>query len=324
MVLEGLRKTPSENHSFSPWQSVGDIMTALLFIIILFLVVIALKNLIEKKRLKSDIEGFFKKKQEIVVELKKMQNHLASKGILVCLNENSGIVSIPTPSLFKSEKYIPDFKRAFHRINSKEVCPSGQGPDLSVSSVEKNPENFMDSFLKKYFNIVWNKRFVDYISEIQIMGYTDSDPISRNNQESHACLNKYSKYDLVFGDLEYKYGEDSKSVHILAQTLVDQDGGIPRDRRKQLGNICLSWKRAQIIYNFAWNRIKNNSQWQLTTEKRKEWIKGLENKVTTSGLGPTHPIRRNDGTEDKALSRRVEFRFRVDDRNSIKRILEEH
>ncbi len=331
-MFEGPKKVLRENHEFSPWQSIGDMMTVLLLVFILFLMVTALKSLKDKELLKKNINDFFEKKKKVISELKKMQNDLAGKGILVCLNENSGTISIPAPSLFKEGEYIPNLE-SNRESSLKDSCPKihgWQGPSQKFSPTGRKNIPLLDIFLKKYFGVVWNDKFKNDISGIEIVGYTDSTPISRRNEANNTCLNIYSKYDLIFGDPIYyrKVSENSlkviKNVKAGVREFVNKGTDLSGFRREKLGNICLSWKRSQMIYNFAWNRIQDNSLWRLEDLKRKKWIKYLETKVTTNGRGSTHPIKTKDGKEDKPLSRRVEFQLKVDDRKSIQKILKEH
>lgn len=331
-MFEGPKKVLRENHEFSPWQSIGDMMTVLLLVFILFLVVTALKSLKDKELLKKNINDFFEKKRKVISELKKMQNDLARKGVLVCLNENSGTISIPAPSLFKEGEYIPNLE-SNRESDQKDSCPKTQGwqgPSQKFSPTGKENVPLLDTFLKKYFEVIWNDKFKNYISEVEIVGYTDSTPISRKNEASNTCLNIYSKYDLIFGDSMYSKEvlenplRVIEDVRIGVHEFVNKKIGFSGFRREKLGNICLSWKRSQMIYNFAWNRIQDNSLWRLEDLKRKKWIEYLETKVATNGRGSTHPIKTKDGREDKPLSRRVEFQLKVDDRKSIQKILREH
>ena len=92
-----------------------------------------------------------------------------------------------------------------------------------------------------------------------------------------------------------KYRESIEEIRIEGHT--DSDGGY-------LYNIQLSQDRAREVLNHCLNIVSGNDAYS-------EMIEWAKFKITANGLSFSHPILNADSTENKGLSRRVEFKIRT-------------
>ena len=101
-----------------------------------------------------------------------------------------------------------------------------------------------------------------------------------------------------------KYRESIEEIRIEGHT--DSDGGY-------LYNIQLSQDRAREVLNHCLNIVSGND----TYSEMIEWAKF---KITANGLSFSHPILNADSTENKGLSRRVEFKIRTNAEKQLEEI----
>lgn len=101
-----------------------------------------------------------------------------------------------------------------------------------------------------------------------------------------------------------KYRESIEEIRIEGHT--DSDGGY-------LYNIQLSQDRAREVLNHCLNIVSGD-------EAYSEMIEWAKFKITANGLSYSHPILNADSTENKGLSRRVEFKIRTNAEKQLEEI----
>jgi outer membrane protein OmpA-like peptidoglycan-associated protein len=101
-----------------------------------------------------------------------------------------------------------------------------------------------------------------------------------------------------------KYRESIEEIRIEGHT--DSDGGY-------LYNIQLSQDRAREVLNHCLNIVSGNDAYS-------EMIEWAKFKITANGLSFSHPILNADSTENKGLSRRVEFKIRTNAEKQLEEI----
>lgn len=101
-----------------------------------------------------------------------------------------------------------------------------------------------------------------------------------------------------------KYRESIEEIRIEGHT--DSDG-------EYLYNIQLSQNRAREVLDYCLHLVEKNEKYSNMVD----WVKF---KITANGLSYSHPILNNDGTENKALSRRVEFKVRTNAEKQLEEI----
>lgn len=92
-------------------------------------------------------------------------------------------------------------------------------------------------------------------------------------------------------------------VEVRIEGHTDSDGGY-------FHNMELSQDRTRSVLQYCFGLIQD--------EEEESWIKGL---ITANGLSSSQPVLVN-GVEDKALSRRVEFRVRTNAEKQLEEIVE--
>ncbi len=100
------------------------------------------------------------------------------------------------------------------------------------------------------------------------------------------------------------YRDSIEEIRIEGHT--DSDGGY-------LYNIQLSQNRAREVLDYCLGLVENNENYADMVD----WVKF---KITANGLSYSHPILNSDGTENKDLSRRVEFKVRTNAEKQLEEI----
>ena len=100
------------------------------------------------------------------------------------------------------------------------------------------------------------------------------------------------------------YRDSIEEIRIEGHT--DSDGGY-------LYNIQLSQNRAREVLDYCLGLVENN-------EKYSDMVDWVKFKITANGLSYSHPILNSDGTENKDLSRRVEFKVRTNAEKQLEEI----
>ena len=101
-----------------------------------------------------------------------------------------------------------------------------------------------------------------------------------------------------------EYRDSIEEIRIEGHT--DSDGGY-------LYNIQLSQNRAREVLDYCLGLVENN-------EKYSDMVDWVKFKITANGLSYSHPILNSDGTENKDLSRRVEFKVRTNAEKQLEEI----
>lgn len=101
-----------------------------------------------------------------------------------------------------------------------------------------------------------------------------------------------------------RYRDSIEEIRIEGHT--DSDGGY-------MYNINLSQGRAREVLNYC-------LQIADSMENGKELVNWARYKITANGLSYSHPILNADGTENKDLSRRVEFKIRTNAEQQLEEI----
>jgi len=101
-----------------------------------------------------------------------------------------------------------------------------------------------------------------------------------------------------------RYRESIEEIRIEGHT--DSDGGY-------MYNINLSQGRAREVLNYCLQVADN-------MENGEELMNWARYKITANGLSYSHPILNADGTENKDLSRRVEFKIRTNAEQQLEEI----
>ena len=100
------------------------------------------------------------------------------------------------------------------------------------------------------------------------------------------------------------YRDSIEEIRIEGHT--NSDGGY-------LYNIQLSQNRAREVLDYCLGLVENN-------EKYSDMVDWVKFKITANGLSYSHPILNSDGTENKDLSRRVEFKVRTNAEKQLEEI----
>ena len=100
------------------------------------------------------------------------------------------------------------------------------------------------------------------------------------------------------------YRESIEEIRIEGHT--DSDGGY-------LYNIQLSQNRAREVLDYCLSLVEDSVQYD-------EMVNWAKFKITANGLSYSRPIRNGDGTENKSLSRRVEFKVRTNAEKQLEEI----
>lgn len=108
------------------------------------------------------------------------------------------------------------------------------------------------------------------------------------------------------------YAEHVEEVRIEGHTSSDWAAGSNADEAF-FGNMALSQARTRAVLAHALSTVED--------EARRDWLRTV---VTANGLSSSRPVMTEgaDGAEDRARSRRVEFRVRTDAKRQMVRILE--
>ena len=101
-----------------------------------------------------------------------------------------------------------------------------------------------------------------------------------------------------------EYRESIEEIRIEGHT--DSDGGY-------LYNIQLSQDRAREVLDYCLSLVE-------TSTEHKEMVDWVKFKITANGLSYSHPILNADGSENKDLSRRVEFKIRTNAEKQLEEI----
>ena len=101
-----------------------------------------------------------------------------------------------------------------------------------------------------------------------------------------------------------EYRESIEEIRIEGHT--DSDGGY-------LYNIQLSQDRAREVLDYCLSLVETSTEY----EEMVDWVKF---KITANGLSYSHPIFNADGSENKDLSRRVEFKVRTNAEKQLEEI----
>lgn len=101
-----------------------------------------------------------------------------------------------------------------------------------------------------------------------------------------------------------EYRESIEEIRIEGHT--DSDGGY-------LYNIQLSQDRAREVLDYCLSLVETSNEY----EEMVDWVKF---KITANGLSYSHPILNADGSENKDLSRRVEFKVRTNAEKQLEEI----
>lgn len=101
-----------------------------------------------------------------------------------------------------------------------------------------------------------------------------------------------------------EYRESIEEIRIEGHT--DSDGGY-------LYNIQLSQDRAREVLDYCLSVVETITEY----EEMVDWVKF---KITANGLSYSHPILNADGSENKDLSRRVEFKVRTNAEKQLEEI----
>jgi len=112
----------------------------------------------------------------------------------------------------------------------------------------------------------------------------------------------FPRFMKIISDPQYR--EAIEEIRIEGHT--DSDGGY-------MYNINLSQSRAREVLNYCLN-ISD------TMEGGKEIMDWARYKITANGLSYSHPILNADGSENKDLSRRVEFKIRTNAEQQLEEI----
>ena len=105
-----------------------------------------------------------------------------------------------------------------------------------------------------------------------------------------------------------RYRDSIEEIRIEGHT--DSDGGY-------MYNINLSQSRAREVLDYCLKIAER-------TENGEEMIEWARYKITANGLSFSHPILNADGTENKDLSRRVEFKVRTNAEKQLEEIAKLH
>jgi outer membrane protein OmpA-like peptidoglycan-associated protein len=126
---------------------------------------------------------------------------------------------------------------------------------------------------------------------------------SKPSDNYKAILNDFfPRFLKVVANKDYR--ESIEEIRIEGHT--DSDGGY-------LYNIQLSQDRAREVLDYCLKTVSNKSEY----EEMVEWVKF---KITANGLSYSHPILNADRTENKGLSRRVEFKVRTNAEKQLEEI----
>ena len=123
-------------------------------------------------------------------------------------------------------------------------------------------------------------------------------------QDSYKCIlsDFFPRFMKIISDPRYK--EAIEEIRIEGHT--DSDGGY-------MYNINLSQSRAREVLNYC--LIISDSM-----EGGKDIMDWARYKITANGLSYSHPILNADGSENKDLSRRVEFKIRTNAEQQLEEI----
>lgn len=151
------RRKRRDDEETSYWLSYSDMMAALLLIFVLIISFTMMQSQIqyeEKEQQLQEKQELIEKQQEELDKLigirkeliEALKEEFDGSDLSVAVDPKTGSITLDSSILFDSGKY--------------NLKPTG--------------ENFLKKFIPKYINVLTDKQFNDYISEILIEGHTDS------------------------------------------------------------------------------------------------------------------------------------------------------
>lgn len=283
------------------WQPISDIMTGLMLVFILFLVVVTYQSLKQKNELSAQILDFLEKRERIIERLIVMKETLKDQGILVCVDEHDGTVSIPSDNLFDTGQHELQ-ERGSHK-SEKRTGFDCEGRKAEFKSIDSR--RALEAFFLEYFPIVFDNQYEAYVGSVSIEGHADPQVFDTVRSRSE-CAQRINE---------------------------SKDKVVEMSTRSDLANFCLSALRADSVYRFLWTLLENrqstlanrmiesNSTHHSANEGT--WTTVFKERIIIAGRGNAHPKIMDGRSEEEnfALSRRVEFKFSVQDREGIRRLV---
>lgn len=151
------RKKRRDDEETSYWLSYSDMMAALLLIFVLIISFTMMQSQIqyeEKEQQLQEKQELIEKQQEELDKLigirkeliEALKEEFDGSDLSVAVDPKTGSITLDSSILFDSGKY----------------------------NLKDSGEKFLKKFIPKYINVLTDKQFNDYISEILIEGHTDS------------------------------------------------------------------------------------------------------------------------------------------------------
>ena len=218
------RRHKASEEETSYWLSYSDMMAALL---LMFVLIISLTIMQAKRRYEEKEKELAENQKQIEEQKEQIKNQQEQLDKIIGVKSD---LIVDSHVLFDSAEY----------------------------KIKSSGADFLDAFLPRYFHVLMDEGFREYISEIIIEGHTDSNS-------------------------SYMY------------------------------NLELSQQRALSVAKYCLDE-------ETSTLSQAE-IEELKKILTANGRSFSNPVLDENGNEDMAASRRVEFKFRLKDEEMVEEMI---
>ena len=172
-----IKKTEDEEVTY--WLSYSDMMAALLLVFVLIITFTMLqakkqyeqkeKELLEQQMLLQEKEIVLKEQEKILQEQKEVMDSQQEQLDAIVGVRYDLVEALRDEFEDSSLSVSVDPQTGAITFDSNVLFDSGQ------SNLKKGGKKFLEEFLPRYFAVLMDPRFKDYISEIIIEGHTDTD-----------------------------------------------------------------------------------------------------------------------------------------------------
>lgn len=242
------RRHKASEEETSYWLSYSDMMAALL---LMFVLIISLTIMQAKRRYEEKEKELAENQKRIEEQQKQIRNQQEQ------LDKIIGVRGDLIAAL-RDEFDGSDLKVSVDSQTGAITFDSHVLFDSAEYKIKSSGADFLDAFLPRYFHVLMDEGFREYISEIIIEGHTDSNS-------------------------SYMY------------------------------NLELSQQRALSVAKYCLDE-------ETSTLSQAE-IEELKKILTANGRSFSNPILDENGNEDMAASRRVEFKFRLKDEEMVEEMI---
>ncbi len=165
------RRRKSEDEETTYWLSYSDMMAALLlvFVLIISFTMLQSKMQYEDKQKELEVQRQEAEAAEKLIEEQKKQMEKQQEQLDKIIGVRSELVEALREEFADSElKVSVDEKTGAITFDSSVLFDSGK------YEIKKTGQEFLEEFLPRYFKVLLNPSYRDYISEIIIEGHTDT------------------------------------------------------------------------------------------------------------------------------------------------------